>query len=837
MKNLFLAALILIVIGCNPSSKSPAVRQQGASSPSSDTIIDSTDDHAIPLSSLQTNNQNDLMIPIGQKVVIDTSINVRQLMIHGDLHCPRSNRAFTLAAENIMIMGGKFLCGTEEFPFSGELRIALKEGFAGAMGKRALGVMNGGHLELYGLEKKNYVRLARDVPPGARSIVVDQPINSWKVGDQIAISTTGFDPHESVVRKILEISSDNRVLTLDSPLTYQYNGLIKNLPGGHQLDDRAYVANLDRNIEIYSHGDQHLTDKVGGHIMIMPNSIGKAKNIKLRFLGQQGIMGRYPWHWHINGDAEGEFFKNSTIVDSYQRCVTIHDTHYTEVSDNVCFNHFGHGYFLESGAERKNILKGNLAVLSKRIDQENALLHSEFFDNIGRASGPSAYWISNLDNIIEDNISIGSEGSGFWMALVNEELCADGLCSNPITENTLAFNRNISHSSKVGITWDLAPMGDLTGNPLNPNDRFIVNAHYRPTQKATNNDLLVTKSTEACIYVRGDAMDFKRAKMSDCLRAFFVAYSQRLEDSVIIGNSGKRTFRDNEILALAIKPMFIPSGFVTYDGPAELVNVDFVNFSIAPETFEGVDTTSYPITGIGASDRWEGKTIGLRFFPEPFKRLLYRDASGWYDEQYSTLLRDLDGSLTGAPNAVIVHGNEFNTYPGCREKPDWNANICFGHEWGMIRITNDRPTAPAGWAMTDFIVTRGTASTLSQMPTWPEGDKKLNTKFMFPVGLNNIYNIETGNNFFFHNNRVTIKFAADDIGVLSEPMVLQGKTCNWSGFTQYNSLLEFMAADENASFQNGSDFYFKLKTINKDYTHRNAELSNIHFTRAFLNCN
>lgn len=777
------------------------------------------------------------MIPMGQTVVIDTSINVRQLMVHGDLLCPRSNRSFTLTAENIMIMGGKFICGSEESPFPGELKIALKDGFEGPMGKRALGVMNGGHLELYGLEKKNYVRLARDVLPGSREIVVDQPINSWKVGDQIALSTTGFDPHESVARKISGISSDKRVLTLDSPLTYQYNGLVKSLPGGHQLDDRAYVANLDRNIEVYSLGDQHHIDKIGGHIMIMPNSVGKAKNIKLRNLGQQGVMGRYPWHWHINGDAQGEFFKNSTIVDSYQRCVTIHDTHYTEVSDNVCFNHFGHGYFFESGAERQNVIKGNLAILSRRIEQEKALLHSEFFDNIGRASGPSAYWISNMDNTIEDNISVGSEGSGFWMALVDENLCAGGLCSNPLTENTLAFNRNISHSSKVGITWDLAPMGELTGNPLNPNDRFIVNAHYRPDQKATNNDLLATKSTEACIYVRGDAMDFKRAKMSDCMRAFFVAYSQRLEDSVIIGNSGKRTNRDKEIFAQAINYLFIPSGFVTYDGPAELVNVDFVNFSRAPETFEGVDTTSYPITGIGASDRFEGKTTGLRFFPEPHKRLLYRDDSRWYDEQYSTLLRDLDGSLTGAPNAVIVHGNEFNTYPGCRAKPDWNANICFGHDWGMVRITNNRPAAPSGWAMTDFIVSRGATSTLSQMPTWLEGDKRLNNKFMFPVGLNNIYSIEPGDTYFFYNNRVTVKFSADDIGVLSEPMVLQGKTCNSNVFTQYNNLPEFMAADRNASFQNGSDFYFKLKTQNREHIHRNAELSNNHFIRVELNCN
>ena len=113
--------------------------------------------------------------------------------------------------------------------------------------------------------------------------------------------------------------------------------------------------------------------------MIMPNSIGKAKNIELRNLGKPRSNGPISLALAYQWGCSRRIFKNSTIVDSYQRCVTIHDTHFTVVSDNVCFNHYGHGYFFESGAERKNVLKGNLAILSRRIDQEKALLQSEFF--------------------------------------------------------------------------------------------------------------------------------------------------------------------------------------------------------------------------------------------------------------------------------------------------------------------------------------------------------------------------------------------------------------------------------------------------------------------------
>jgi hypothetical protein len=70
-------------------------------------------------------------------------------------------------------------------------------------------------------------------------------------------------------------------------------------------------------------------------------------------MGQKAIMGRYPIHWHLVTDqAQGQYVRNSSIHHSFNRAVTIHGTDYITVEDNFCYDHIGHGIFLENGAER-----------------------------------------------------------------------------------------------------------------------------------------------------------------------------------------------------------------------------------------------------------------------------------------------------------------------------------------------------------------------------------------------------------------------------------------------------------------------------------------------------
>jgi len=37
-----------------------------------------------------------------------------------------------------------------------------------------------------------------------------------------------------------------------------------------------------------------------------------------------------------------------------------------QIQDNFCYNHMGHGYFLEDGGEKYNIFDGNLAMSTRK---------------------------------------------------------------------------------------------------------------------------------------------------------------------------------------------------------------------------------------------------------------------------------------------------------------------------------------------------------------------------------------------------------------------------------------------------------------------------------------
>ena len=86
----------------------------------------------------------------------------------------------------------------------------------------------------------------------------------------------------------------------------------------------------------------------------------------------------------------------------------------------MCFNHFGHGYFLENGNETNNTITGNLGMRSKRIPTDRALLFSDAnTTSPQRFAAPATFWITHPTNIVRGNVASGSEGTGFWLSLIH----------------------------------------------------------------------------------------------------------------------------------------------------------------------------------------------------------------------------------------------------------------------------------------------------------------------------------------------------------------------------------------------------------------------------------
>jgi hypothetical protein len=161
------------------------------------------------------------------------------------------------------------------------------------------------------------------------------------------------------------------VLTLDQPLQYPHYGEIQQI-AGRAVDERAEVGLLSRNITIQGAGTlidgvPTAPDGIGGHIMILAGATAKVQGVELVNMGQRGQLGHYPIHWHLAGAVPGQYIRNSVIWRSNNRCVTVHGTRELSVEGNVCYDHLGHGYFLEEGAETGNRLFGNLGLLSRFV--------------------------------------------------------------------------------------------------------------------------------------------------------------------------------------------------------------------------------------------------------------------------------------------------------------------------------------------------------------------------------------------------------------------------------------------------------------------------------------
>jgi cell migration-inducing and hyaluronan-binding protein len=240
------------------------------------------------------------------------------------------------------------------------------------------------------------------------------------VGDEIVLASTDFDPRQAEKRTITAIS-DNTI-TLDQPLEYMHFGEIT-----YGIDQRGEVGMLTRNIRIQASADAE-ESYVGGHIMAMAGSQMYVSGVELTRMGQHLELARYPIHWHLVGDASGQYIRNSAIHDTYSRCVTVHGTDNLLVENNVTYNNVGHCFFLEDGIETGNQFIRNLGIQTKchpTLPCEPTGLVLAHQNTEGQRSPHvllpsdntvSTFWITNPDNIYRDNVAAGSDQIGFWMA-------------------------------------------------------------------------------------------------------------------------------------------------------------------------------------------------------------------------------------------------------------------------------------------------------------------------------------------------------------------------------------------------------------------------------------
>jgi cell migration-inducing and hyaluronan-binding protein len=676
-------------------------------------------------------------------VTIDKDMNVvldvsppalRSLTINGKLSFA-DKKDLELTTEWIMVHG-ELEIGTEARPHTRKATITLTDnvkdedmsGIGGTNDRSDRGIMMmGGTLNLHGNRTNSWTKLSQTAEAGSNSIEVLNAAG-WRAGDTIVLASTDFDPHQAERRTISGIKGNT--ITLDKKLDYMHFGKIT-----FDVDERGEVGMLSRNILIQASPDADQT-LFGGHIMAMSGSKMFVDGVELNRMGQNMHLARYPIHWHLIGDAQGQYIKNSAIHDTYSRCVTVHGTNDLDIENNVTYNNIGHCFFLEDAVEHGNQFVHNLGILTKCHPDAPCVGTNlgpfgaeggKNFDAAGQDAKDilipsdntaSTFWITNPDNIYRDNVAAGSDATGFWFALPEHptgkfEGTEISKATWPRRTKVREFKGNTSHSNFDGFMFDRGPRAD---------GHFAVGGHISLANPADANGPQVEsvienftsyKNRNGGMWSRGEMHVYKNLKLADNAIGYTHAsgnagrspFTSRVVDSLFVGeteNIGNpktpaekaygRSLPEPEIADFPIR------GYEFYDYHHELDNDTFVNFQDnATRKTGAISYLLYTSFGMSSNNTIQrAKFINAKpvyFPPMEFK---------WSNDDYgngsyqTAVFNDKDGSVTGVPNSYILINDANDAIAiddACEIKPAWNAAVCKGD---VGRMTVAAPAAGRG---------------------------------------------------------------------------------------------------------------------------------------------
>src|SRR5688572_6265238 len=658
-------------------------------------------------------------IPAGKEVVLDVSPPaLGGLSIDGKLAF--ANTADVELTTEWIMVHGELEIGTEARPhtrkatitFTNDVKDEDISGMGGTNDRVDRGIMlMGGTLNLHGDRTNTWTKLAGTANAGSTSI---QVVNAagWRVGDEIVLASTDFDPRQAERRTISAIRGNT--ITLDKKLDYMHFGKIT-----FDVDERGEVGLLTRNIKLQASADAEQAPFYGGHVMAMGGSKMFVEGVEFTRMGQNLTLARYPIHWHLVGDAKGQYIKNAAIHDTYNRCVTVHGTNFLRVENNVTYNNVGHCFFLEDGIEHGNEFVRNLAIqtkchTSKACDPTNLAPFGATGDGLNfKTTGQqskdvlipsdntvSTFWITNPDNIYRDNVAAGSDSTGFWFAFPEHpfgkfEGTEISRATWPRRMQIREFKGNTAHSNFDGFLLDRGPRPDgtfATGGHIalvNPADA------NSPQAETVFEEFTAYKNRNGAIWARGEMHTFKKLKLADNAIGYTHAsgnfgqslFTSRVADSLFVGeteNVGnprsaaeKAAGRSLPFPELADFPV---RGYEFYDSHHELDNVTFVNYQDNATRKTGAISyllfTSFGMSSNNVVQRAKFTNAKPVYFPPIDNR--------WSNDDYgntvykTSVFKDKDGTITGVANSFIVNLTGIDVDDACEVKPTWNAAVCKG---------------------------------------------------------------------------------------------------------------------------------------------------------------
>ena len=593
---------------------------------------------------------DEVLIPEGSHVVLDTESVVRSVTIAPDARLVFAPQAVELRLE-YMLVSGVLEVGTPDVPYVGSAVIEFtgldRETDIAGMGGKGLFVFGGGVLDLHGsFDGTAWTRLAATAQPDDTQITLDD-VTGWQVGDQIVIAPSGFDYQEAEDAVITAL--EGNTATLDRPLRYVHFGELLEY-ADMDFDMRAEVGLLTRNIVL--RGDEIARETgFGGQVAGMPGSVMRVHGVEMVHMGQQAQLGRYPIHFHLAGDVTGSYIRKSSIHHAFNRGITVHGTHRWLIQDNIIYDTIGHAFFIEDGVEHENILERNLGLVTRRPQQP--LIPSD------TQHGPATFWLSNPNNIMRGNVAAGSAGSGIWI--------------DPPERST-----GTSAAMGVDVRSQSEPVGEFVGNVAHSNGTFgIFIEPVFPPHDFYVQDATVYKNRSHGMWITsngrllgGGMVIVDGARVADNSTGIIIPGFGRVQNTVYVGRSAN----NSADLYAGRSPGSSIIGHRFYDGPTAVVDSAFVNYETSDEYPAGAFSWRAPLI----QGRVVGNTVENVQLVNANAAYVgdHGDMSYGADVSYPSLpFVDIDGSLTGVPHSIVASSFPLMVSAAAVARPEWNAHI------------------------------------------------------------------------------------------------------------------------------------------------------------------
>jgi G8 domain len=320
-----------------------------------------------------------------------------------------------------------------------------------------------GSVRLHGVPKTPFVRLGQEPHAGQGQLFAST--TGWRPGDRLVLPGTSqpapeSPPFQPQVETPQVIFASKDVVNVQPALAFDHLGA-REVDG--TLRFLPHVGNLTRSIRIRSENPAgtrwHVIFVDRADVDIRYVSFVNLGRTTTEPLSSANPIGRYSLHMHhlfgpTSPQANGrQFTLIGNVVEGGSKWgITVHNTHYGLIQDNVVYNTGGAGIMTEDGSETGNIFDHNFVVAptGPGTDHNNLLL--------GRES--SGLWFRGPHNIVRNNVVANAQGNAIVYVNASAPASVYGTVTVPASQGAdPAQNGNTVNNARV-------PLSEFSGNEM-----------------------------------------------------------------------------------------------------------------------------------------------------------------------------------------------------------------------------------------------------------------------------------------------------------------------------------------------------------------------------------